>query len=91
MNNLLLVNMSQARGTLFEYYRYLSNPLRNDVVTAIFNSPEMEAIKSNLPTGYSIEVGGSLEESQDASVQMGTSFLISFIVIVLIRQPANLS
>ena len=56
----------------------------NDVVLAIMNSPEMKKIEAELPTGYSVEVGGSLEESQDASVQMGTSFLISFIVIVLI-------
>ena len=55
----------------------------NDVVMSIMNSPEMKQIEATLPTGYKIEVGGSLEESQDASVQMMTSFLISFIVIVL--------
>ncbi|QEG22670.1 efflux RND transporter permease subunit [Mariniblastus fucicola] len=56
----------------------------NDVVNAIMNSEAMAKIRANLPTGFTIEVGGSLEESQDASVQMGTSFLISFLVIVLI-------
>ncbi|MEL7500439.1 MAG: efflux RND transporter permease subunit [Planctomycetota bacterium] len=56
----------------------------NDVVMSIMNSPKMKEILANLPTGYTIEVGGSLEESQDASTQMGTSFMISFLAIVLI-------
>lgn len=56
----------------------------NDVVNAIMNSDEMRAIEASLPTGYRIEVGGSLEESQSSASQMGTSFLISFVVIVLI-------
>ena len=56
----------------------------NDVVNAIMKSPEMKEIEAKLPTGYKIEVGGSLEESQDASVQMMTSFMISFLAIVLI-------
>ncbi len=56
----------------------------NDVVNAIMNSDAMKKIEANLPTGYKIEVGGSLEESQSSAAQMGTSFLISFLAIVLI-------
>lgn len=56
----------------------------NDVVNNIMNSEEMARLKDELPTGFRIEVGGSLEESQTASTQMLTSFLISFLSIVLI-------
>lgn len=56
----------------------------NDVVNAIMSSQRMKEIERNLPTGYKIEVGGSLEESQSAATQMGTSFLMSFLAIVLI-------
>lgn len=56
----------------------------NDVVMSILNSSEMDEIKANLPAGFKIEVGGSLEESQESAAQMGLSFLISFLAIVLI-------
>ena len=56
----------------------------NDVVNAIMDSDEMQKIESELPTGYKIEVGGSLEESESSASQMLTSFGISFIAIVLI-------
>ncbi len=56
----------------------------NDVVLRVWNSDKMHALKDSLPVGYRIEIGGSLEESQDASVQMMTSFGISFLCIVLI-------
>ncbi len=56
----------------------------NDVVTAIMNSEGMKEIHETLPTGYKIELGGSLEESQKSSSQMLMSFLFSFIAIVLI-------
>ncbi len=56
----------------------------NDVVNAIMNSEEMKEIEAGLPTGFRIEVGGSLEESQSASTQMLTSFAVSFLAIVLI-------
>lgn len=56
----------------------------NDVVNAIMGSDEMKEIEANLPTGFKIEVGGSLEESQSAAGQMGMSFMMSFLAIVLI-------
>lgn len=56
----------------------------NDVVLRVWNSDRMQKLKDTLPVGYKIEIGGALEESQDASVQMLTSFGISFIAIVLI-------
>ena len=56
----------------------------NDVVLSIMNSEAMKELENRLPTGYSIAVGGSLEESQSSANQMLTSFLISFLVIVLI-------
>jgi multidrug efflux pump subunit AcrB len=56
----------------------------NDVVMSIMNSDAMKDIEASLPTGFSIEVGGSVEESQDSSSQMLTSFGISFLMIVLI-------
>lgn len=56
----------------------------NDVVMAVMNSDRMQQIQDSLPTGYRIEIGGSLEESQDSSQQMMTSFAISLLSIVLI-------
>ena len=55
----------------------------NDVVNRIIASEEMLQLQSELPTGFTIEVGGALEESQESSVQMLTSFGISFLLIVL--------
>lgn len=55
----------------------------NDVVNRIMASSEMEQLEAKLPSGFAIEVGGALEESQDSSVQMLTSFGISFLLIVL--------
>lgn len=43
----------------------------------------MKQLQSELPNGFTIEVGGALEESQDSSVQMLTSFGISILLIVL--------
>ena len=56
----------------------------NDVVIAIMKSDAMKKIEEALPTGYKVEVGGSYEESQDSAAQMITSFLISFVTIVMI-------
>ncbi|MFK8112196.1 MAG: efflux RND transporter permease subunit [Rubripirellula sp.] len=56
----------------------------NDVVLRVMDSDRMKEILNALPTGYRIEIGGSLEESQDASVNMLTSFAISFLAIVMI-------
>ena len=56
----------------------------NDIVNRVWNSQKMRELRDSLPIGYKIEIGGALEESQDASVQMMTSFGISFLSIVLI-------
>ena len=44
----------------------------------------MRQLKQSLPLGYKIEIGGALESSQDASVEMLMSFGISFLCIVLV-------
>ncbi|MEL6107934.1 MAG: efflux RND transporter permease subunit [Planctomycetota bacterium] len=56
----------------------------NDIVNRVWASDRMRELRDSLPIGYKIEIGGALEESQDASVQMMTSFGISFLSIVLI-------
>ncbi|APZ93584.1 efflux RND transporter permease subunit [Fuerstiella marisgermanici] len=56
----------------------------NDVVNAVMASDEMQSIIAALPIGYRIEIGGSLEESQDSSAEMLMSFAISLLLIVLI-------
>lgn len=56
----------------------------NDIVMNIWNSDALSELEESLPVGYQIEIGGALEESQDASVQMMTSFGISFLSIILI-------
>lgn len=55
----------------------------NDVVMRLLKSDELKQIRSTLPIGFSIEPGGSYEESQRAGGQMMLSFAISFILIVL--------
>ncbi|MEM6688229.1 MAG: efflux RND transporter permease subunit [Planctomycetota bacterium] len=56
----------------------------NDVVLAVWNSDEMKELQSSLRPGYKVEIGGSLEESQDAAANMTASFGISLVSIVLI-------
>lgn len=55
----------------------------NDVVNRVLNSDEFKELEANLPAGFHIEPGGSYAESADASVQMLTSFGLSFVMIVL--------
>ncbi|MEM9702447.1 MAG: efflux RND transporter permease subunit, partial [Planctomycetota bacterium] len=55
----------------------------NDVTLRVFNSPEMDAIRASMPQDFTIEVGGSMEDSAESSAQMLTSFGISFLLIVL--------
>ncbi|MEM7317286.1 MAG: efflux RND transporter permease subunit, partial [Planctomycetota bacterium] len=50
----------------------------------VWNSERMQKLKDSLPVGYNVEIGGALESSQDASVEMMMSFGISFLCIVLI-------
>ena len=56
----------------------------NDVVKRVMESERMKEIQRDLPNGYSVEIGGSLEESQESSGQMLTSFGISFLIIVIV-------
>jgi len=56
----------------------------NDVVTRVMKSPEMARLEAELPTGYRIEVGGSLEDSQEGSEQLAVSLSISVLLIVLL-------
>ena len=56
----------------------------NDVVLEIMNSDAMKQLISELPGGYRVEVGGSLEDSQDGIQEIGMSFGISALVIVLL-------
>ncbi len=55
----------------------------NDIVNRVIQSNEMEQLADSLPSGFWIEPGGAYEESQQAGMQMLTSFLISFVLIVL--------
>ncbi|MEP3477903.1 MAG: efflux RND transporter permease subunit [Fuerstiella sp.] len=56
----------------------------NDVVLRVWNSDRMKQLKASLPSDYQIQIGGSLEESQDSSAQMLMSFGMSLLSIVLI-------
>ncbi|XZE17571.1 efflux RND transporter permease subunit [Pirellulaceae bacterium SH449] len=56
----------------------------NDVTTQVFSSKEMDALRSELPAGMRIEVGGALEESQKAQWKMLASFAMSFIAIFIL-------
>ena len=55
----------------------------NDVVNTIMASDEMQQLEENLPDGFRIEVGGTLEESQESAEQMGACFSMSIVAIVL--------
>ena len=56
----------------------------NDVVKTILASEEMAALESQLPAGFWIEVGGSLEDSQDGTEELSLSLAVSLMTIVLI-------
>lgn len=56
----------------------------NDITSAVFDSPEMQALKAELPDGFKVEVGGSLEESQKAQGKMLKSFGMSFVAIIIL-------
>lgn len=55
----------------------------NDVVSRVLKSEELKEVQASLPIGYWIEPGGSYAESAKSAGQMMTSFLISFLLIVL--------
>lgn len=56
----------------------------NDIVNRIMNSAEMVQLQNALPPGFQVEIGGALEESQDAAEMMVTSFVMSLVAIVLL-------
>ncbi|MCA8995693.1 MAG: efflux RND transporter permease subunit [Planctomycetaceae bacterium] len=55
----------------------------NDIVLATLNSPEMQELEGNLPPGFWIEVGGTLEDSQDSSADLAVCLGISMLLIIL--------
>lgn len=56
----------------------------NDIVKAALASPEMQALQASFPPGFFIEVGGSLENSQEGTAQLAVSLGISVLLILLI-------
>ncbi len=56
----------------------------NDVVEKIIANDRFLELQSNLPDGYRIEVGGASEESAKSTQNMLKSFLMSFLLIVVI-------
>ncbi|MCA9122485.1 MAG: efflux RND transporter permease subunit [Planctomycetaceae bacterium] len=56
----------------------------NDVVKNIMKSEAMKQLESELPSGYRVEVGGNLEESERSSSQLALSLGISVLSIVLL-------
>lgn len=56
----------------------------NDVVLNIMKSPEMKQLLSEMPSGYSVEVGGNLEKSTDNTADLATCLAISILTIVLL-------
>ncbi len=56
----------------------------NDIVNAILTSDGMKQLEAELPPGYWIEVGGSLEESQQGAEQLAICLSMSLLAIVLL-------
>ena len=56
----------------------------NDVVLSIMASDEMKQLQQDLPSGFWVEVGGMLEESNDSAEQLSLSLSISVLSIVVL-------
>ncbi|MCR9199221.1 MAG: efflux RND transporter permease subunit [Planctomycetaceae bacterium] len=56
----------------------------NDVVNRIMDSAEMKQLEASLPPGFKVEIGGALEESQEAAGMMLMSFVMSLVAIILL-------
>jgi len=56
----------------------------NDVVKRILASEEMRQLESEMPGGYRIEPGGSLEDSMEGAEQLFVSLTMSIVAIVLL-------
>lgn len=58
--------------------------LGNDVVKQIMSSDEMAQLVSEMPSGYSVEVGGNLEKSNESAESLVVCLAISVMSIVLL-------
>jgi len=58
--------------------------LGNDIVKEIMASDEMRLLQSKLSTGYRIEVGGNLENSNDSAADLGLCLAMSVLAIILL-------
>ena len=56
----------------------------NDIVKAVLSSEGYKQLEADLPPGYFIEIGGSLENSQEGSEQLAVCLGISLLAIILI-------
>lgn len=56
----------------------------NDIVKAVLSSKEYQQLEADLPPGFFIEIGGSLENSREGSEQLAVCLGISLLSIVLI-------
>jgi len=56
----------------------------NDVVTQLMSSPEMEKIIAEMPSGFRVEIGGALAESQEGAEQLAVCLSISILTIILL-------
>lgn len=67
----------------------LADTTGNDAATKIYN--QLASLRSSLPFGYSIDIGGALERSQKGLSQIIkiVPFMIIFIVILLMFQLQN--
>ncbi len=79
-----LIDRRDGNRTIEVRSQVKSGASGNDISSAVFNSPEMNQLRAELPDGFKVEVGGSLEESQKAQGKMLKSFGISFIAIVIL-------
>jgi multidrug efflux pump subunit AcrB len=61
-----------------------SGVLGNDVVKGIMKSPEMEKLRSEMPAGFRVEVGGNLEKSIDNAANLTVCLAISVLTIILL-------
>lgn len=55
----------------------------NDIVKNVLESPEYQQLVADMPPGYFVEVGGSLEESAKGTAQLAVSLAMSMLAIVL--------
>lgn len=79
-----LIDRRDGNRTIEVRSQVIAGASGNDITSAVFKSPDMKALKDELPDGFKIEVGGSLEESQKAQGKMLKSFGMSFVAIIVL-------